>query len=114
LLPLFERGFSPSPKCGTRGASLPVEKRFSEESSFLVLLIDNIVPLVEATSNLFRIHSDNEVTHNSVSLLLHLGSKMLLFAFVLFNSHLELRDLLFMLFLSSIELPELWVTSLSE
>jgi len=83
---------------------LPVQQGLSDEPSFLVLLVDHVVPLIVASSNLFGVHTHNEVTHDTVSLRLHLGHEMLLFAFVLFDFDFEVFNLSLVLRLSSIEL----------
>jgi hypothetical protein len=65
------------------------------------------MPFEEASSELFVVHSDNKVTHDSVSLFLHFGGKMLLLTLSLFYLLLEALDLLLMLFLSTIELSDI-------
>lgn len=104
LLPQLERGFGPSPECRATRASLPVEERFAEESPFLVFLVDDIVPLVEAAANLLCVHSHDEVTHDAMGLLLHLGNQVLLLALILLNSYFEVGDLLLVLILPPVEL----------
>lgn len=69
----------------------------------MILFIDDIIPFVVSSSSLFVIHSNNEITHNSVSLLLHLGDQMLLFALIHLDLHSKYRNRIFVNFLSSVE-----------
>ena len=68
---LLELSFGPSPEPVGEATPLPIKDGFPQETSLLILLIDNIKPLVEASSLLSLIHSDNEVAHDAVSLGLH-------------------------------------------
>jgi hypothetical protein len=61
----------PSPEPGSETAPLPVKNGFPHESSLLTFLIDNIKPFIETPGLLSLVHSDNEVTHDSMSLGLH-------------------------------------------
>jgi len=97
-----EGSLSPSSESGSEASSLPVEHGLSEEPSPLVFFIDNIIPFVESSSSLFVVHSDNEVTHYSVSLLLHFRNKMLLLALILLNLDSEFSYGIFMPSLSSV------------
>ena len=63
----------------------------------------NIKPFVESTSYLPIVHSDNEVTHNAVSLRLHLRNDMPLFTLILLNLDTEMIDLFFMMLLTLIK-----------
>ena len=47
---------------------MPIEHGLSQESSLLVVLADDVKPLVVASGDLAAIHPDDEVTHDSVSL----------------------------------------------
>jgi hypothetical protein len=69
---------------------LPIQHSFSQEPSLLVFLSNHIIPLEETTSQLFVVHTHYEVTHNSMSLLLHFGDKMLLPALSLLDLLLEI------------------------
>ena len=72
---------------------MPVKHDFSQESSLVVFLVYDIEPLVIASSNLLLVHSDDEIAHDSMSLLLHLGHQMLLFTLILLNFDFEVLDL---------------------
>jgi len=69
---------------------LPIQHSFSQEPSLLVFLGDHIIPLEETTSQLLVVHTHYEVAHNSMSLLLHFGDKMLLPALSLLDLLLEI------------------------
>ena len=72
LLSYLEGGFSPSPEGGTIRSPLPVEHGLLEEPLLLAVLTHDIVPFVEASGLLLGDHSDDEVAHDPVCLLLHL------------------------------------------
>jgi len=70
----------------------------------LILGINNIEPLVEASGSLFSVHTHDEVAHDSVSLLLHLRFQVLLFTFIFLNLNSKLANLLLVFILSAIQL----------
>ena len=100
----LKRSLGPPSEGSSIRAPLPIEHDFPEEASFVVLLVDNIIPFIIASRNLFLIHPDNKVAHDSVSLLLHLGHQMLLFTLILLNLDLEILDLALMVHLSLVQL----------
>lgn len=63
----------------------------------------DIEPFVESTSDLPIVHSDNEVTHNAMSLRLHLRNEMPLFTLILLDLDTEMVNLLFMMLLTLIK-----------
>ena len=81
---------------------MPVKKYFLGEPLLLSLLVDDIVPLVEAPRSLFLVHPHDEVSHDSVRLGLHLRLEVLLLTFVLFDRDLEFLDLFFVISLTPI------------
>ena len=93
FLSKLERSFGPPSESGSVRSSLPVKHDFSQESSLVVFLVYDIEPLVIASSNLLLVHSDDEIAHDSMSLLLHLGHQMLLFTLILLNFDFEVLDL---------------------
>ena len=69
---------------------MPIEHGLSQESSLLVVLADDVKPLVVASGDLAAIHPDDEVTHDSVSLRLHFGDEIRLSTLVLLNLNFEM------------------------
>lgn len=69
----------------------------------MVFCIHNIVPLVESSRGLLRVHTDDKVPHDSVSLLLHLGLQMFLLALIILDLDPKLGNLFFVIFFSFVE-----------
>jgi hypothetical protein len=104
-----ERGLRPSSESSTKASSLPVKHGLSEESSPLILFVDDVIPFIEASSSLLIVHSNNKVTHDSVCLLLHLRDKMLLLTLILLNLDSEFSDRVLMPSLSSVKLSDIFL-----
>ena len=69
----------------------------------MVFRIHNIVPLIESSCCLLRVHTNNKVSHDSVGLLLHLRLEMFLLTLIILDLDPKLVDLFFMIFLSFVE-----------
>lgn len=70
----------------------------------MIFEVDNVIPLEKAASSLFAVHPHDEIAHDALSLVVHLGSEVLLLAFVLLHHHLELLNLVLVSGLSLFEL----------
>ena len=88
---------------------MPVEDCLSDESSFLVILADDVVPFVESSGHLLCVGSHDEVAHDTVGLALHFGHKMSLSALIDLDLFLDLHDCFFVLNFSFFKLIDIFL-----